>query len=592
MSFIDGEKAAVPRLRRTICCLAIVLCSIAALAQKPDSQDFVHTTAEPGIRGGRLVIGLRSEPKTLNPVTATDLFSRDVIRRMMADLIHINRYTQKTEPALAKSWTASPDGKQFTLQLRHGILFSDGAPFDADDVVFSFKVYLDEKLHSAQRDLLIVSGSPVAVEKLGPYTVRFTFPTSYSVGDRFFDSVAMLPQHLLKTAYAQGKIAESWTVNTPPELIAGLGPFRLKKFIAGDRIILERNPYYWKVDSKGQQLPYLDELTFLAVPNSEAEVVRFKAGDTQVINGLNGENFVALLKDEKAGHYKLADAGPSLEYNFVLFNQNADVPGKNPVIAAKQKWFNDVRFRRAVSSALDRDSIVRLVYRGRGMPLMTHVTAGTKLWVNEKIPVPKQSIPLSKQYLQSAGFSWKSDGSLVDSSGQPVEFTLMVSSSNAARNQMATLVQDDLKQIGMKVSVVPMDFRAMVDRLQQSHDYEAALLGFGGGDADPNSSLNVLMSNGDSHLWNLGQKKPATPWEAEIDQLMEKQLVTRDYHERKKMYDRVQQILAEQLPMICLASPDVLVGAREGLGNFLPAVLEHYTLWNAEELFWRSSGHK
>jgi peptide/nickel transport system substrate-binding protein len=580
----------VLRLRKTISWLVVVLWFAAAFAQKPDQQDFFHTTSETGSRGGRLVIGLRSEPKTLNPVTATDLFSRDVIRRMTADLIHINRYTQKTEPALAKSWTASPDGKQFTLQLRHGIRFSDGAPFDADDVVFSFKVYLDERLHSPQRDLLIVSGAPVAVEKLGSYTVQFTFPTSYSVGDRFFDSIAMLPQHLLKTAYAEGKIAETWTVNTAPEMIAGLGPFRLKKFIAGERIILERNPYYWKVDSKGDQLPYLDELTFLAVPNSEAEVVRFKAGDTQVINGLNGENFVALSKDEKTGHYQLADAGPSLEYNFVVLNQNTDVQGKNPVIAPKQKWFSDVRFRRALSFAVDRDSIVRLVYRGRGMPLTTPVSAGIKLWMNEKIPVPKQSIALSKQYLQSAGFSWKPDGALVDSSGQPVEFTLLVSSSNAARNQMATLVQDDLKQVGMKVSVVPMDFRAMLDRLQQSHDYEAALLGFGGGDADPNSSMNVLMSNGDSHLWNLGQKKPATPWEAEIDQLMEKQLSTRDYHQRKKMYDRVQQILAEQQPIICLASPDVLVGAREGLGNFQPAVLEHYTLWNVEELFWRSSG--
>jgi peptide/nickel transport system substrate-binding protein len=580
----------VLRLRKTISWLVVVVCFLAASAQKPDQQDFFHTTSETGIRGGRLVIGLRSEPKTLNPVTATDLFSRDVIRRMMADLIHINRYTQKTEPSLAKSWTASPDGKQFTLQLRHGIRFSDGAPFDADDVLFSFKVYLDEKLHSPQRDLLIVSGVPVVVEKLGPYTVRFTFPSSYSVGDRFFDSLAILPRHLLEKDYADGKIAETWNLNTPPEKIVGLGPFRLKKFIAGDRVILERNPYYWKVDSKGQQLPYLDELTFLAVPNSEAEVVRFKAGDTQVISGLNGENFAALLKDEKAAHYKLADAGPSLEYNFVLLNQNTDVQGKNPVVAAKQKWFNDVRFRHAISYAVDRDSIVRLVYRGRGMPLITHVTAGTKLWVNEKIPVPKQSISLSKQYLQSAGFSWKPDGALVDASGHPVEFTLLVSSSNAARNQMATLVQDDLKQVGMKVSVVPMDFRAVIDRLQQSHDYEATLLGFGGGDADPNSSINVLMSNGDSHLWNLGQKKPATPWEAEIDQLMEKQLSTRDYHQRKKMYDRVQEILAEQQPFICLASPDVLVGAREGLGNFQPAVLEHYTLWNVEELFWRTSG--
>jgi peptide/nickel transport system substrate-binding protein len=568
----------------------MVLYCLAAAAQKADQRDYLHSTAAPGRPGGRLTIGMRSEPKTLNPVTAGDLFSRDVIRRMTADLIHINRYTQKTEPALAKSWTASADGRQFTLQLRRGIRFSDGVPFDADDVVFSFKVYLDEKLHSSQRDLLIVSGVPVAVEKLGQYAVRFTFASSYSVGDRFFDSIAILPRHLLEKDYNDGKIGEDWSLNTPPEKIAGLGPFRLKKFVAGERIALERNPNYWKIDSKGQPLPYLDELVFLAVPNVDAEVVRFKAGDTQVINSLNGENYVALAKDEKSGHYKLQDAGPSLEYNFLVFNQNSDVGARNPAVAAKQKWFDDVRFRQAVSAAIDRDSIVRLVYRGRGMPLITHVTAGTKLWINDKITVPRQSLELSKQYLRSAGFTWKPDGALVDGSGHPVEFTLVVSATNAARSQMATLVQDDLKQLGMKVAVVPMDFRAMLDRVMQSHDYEAALMGFGGGDSDPNSSMNVLTSTGETHIWNLAEKKPGTPWEAEIDQLMEKQLITRDYRGRKKMYDRVQQIMAEQQPIICLASPDVLVGAQQGLENFQPAILEHYTLWNVEDLYWGSAG--
>src|SRR5436305_4972024 len=135
----------------------------------------------------------------------------------------------------------SPDGKQFTLQLRRGLQFSDGSPFDADDVVFSFKVYLDENVHSPQRDLLIVGGKPMTVEKLDTYTVRFTFAEPYASAERVFDSLAMLPRRLLEKNYAEGKISQAWSLNVVPDKIAGLGPYRLKFFMPGQRLIVERN---------------------------------------------------------------------------------------------------------------------------------------------------------------------------------------------------------------------------------------------------------------------------------------------------------------------------------------------------------------
>jgi peptide/nickel transport system substrate-binding protein len=138
----------------------------------------------------------------------------------------------------------------------------------------------------------------------------------------------------------------------------------------------------------------------------------------------------------------------------------------------------------------------------------------------------------------------------------------------------------------MQVRVVPLEFRSFVQRVTQSHDYEAAIMGLATGDVDPNGDMNVWMSDGATHLWNLGEKKPATPWEAEMDALMRQQLTTVDFKARKKMYDRVQQIVADQLPVICLASPNILVGAKKPLQNFRPAILEHYTLHNVEELYW------
>ena len=572
------------------CALAALLC----LAPRPAfaQPDLLRTASEAGTPGGKLVIAQRSEPRTFNPVTAIDQNAQGVNARMMADLVHINRATQKTEPALAKSWTISKDGTQITVKLRRGLRFSDGAPFDADDVVFSYNIYLDEKVHSPQHDPLIIRGKPMVVEKIDAYTVRFTFPAPYSVAERVFDSVAILPRHLLEKDYQEGKIAQAWALNTPPEKIAGLGAFRLKQVVPGERIVLERNPYSWKVDSKGQKLPYLDELTFIVVPTQDAQVIRFQAGDSQIISGLSADNYSALESQQRSRHFQLYDAGPGMEYNFLMFNLNDDTEGRLPEIARKQKWFRDVRFRQAVSAAIDRQGIVRLVYHNRAVALATHVSPGNKRWFNSAIPTTTRSLPQARELLKAAGFSWKPDGTLVDSAGQPVEFTIVVSSSNTQRTQIATLVQDDLKQIGITAHVATLEARSATDRLLNSHDYEAFVLGLVTGDADPNSDLNLLMSNGQTHIWNFGEKTPATPWEAEIDQLMQKQLVTLNYQQRKKIYDRVQEVLAQQLPLVYLVSPNILVGAQEDLGNFRPAIIEQYTFWNADELFWHTPAGK
>jgi peptide/nickel transport system substrate-binding protein len=559
----------------------------ASAARPPDGEELMLTNGPVGHRGGRLVLALRSEPKTLNPVLAEDAASQEVIRCVTADLIDINRETQKTEPALAKSWSVSRDGKQYTLHLRQGIRFSDGQPLTADDVVFSFQLYLDEKIDSPQRDLLIVGGKPITVEKIDSDSVRFTLAQPYAAADRLFDGFAILPQHLLESAYRGGTFSQTWNVSMPPIQFAGLGPFRLKEYVPGERIVLERNPYYWKQDRSGNRLPYLTEIVFLFVSSEDSQAIRFQAGDTDILDRFSAENFAVLAKQQAARHYHLDDLGPGLEYNFLFFNLNDLGPKVSPDIARGQIWFQDVRFRQAVSAAIDREAIVRLVYNGRATPIWTQVTPGNRLWIDPGILHPPRSLAHARDLLKGAGFSWKNDGTLVDSKGSPVEFSMLTSSSNAQRVKIATLIQNDLSQLGMNVHVVSLEFHAMVDRLLNSHDYEAAIMGLASGDADPNAEINVWMSNGETHLWHPNESKPATPWEAEIDRLMQQQLVTLDYAKRKRLYDRVQEIVAEQLPVICLVSPNILVGASDRVGNFQPAILEPYTLWNIDQLYVR-----
>lgn len=529
-------------------------------------------------------MALRSEPKTLNPVLAVDEPSREVLRCLNADLIDINRDSLRTEPALAKSWNVSPDGKQYTLHLRRGIRFSDGQPFDADDVIFTFRVYLDEKIHSPQRDLLVIGDKPIEVEKIDAYTVKFTLAKPYAAAERIFDGIAILPRHLLEATYRAGKFSEAWSLSASPSQLAGLGPFRLKEYVPGQSVVLEKNPFYWKEDKSGKRLPYLDEMHFIFVASEDAQVIRFEAGDTDVLSRFSAENFAVLQREEAAKGYHVTDLGAGLEYNFLFFNLNDMASKSKPEIARKQAWFQDLRFREAVSNAIDRNGIVRLVYGGRATPIWGQVTPGNKLWVDAALPHPQRSLDHARELLRSAGFSWKSDGSLVDAHGMPVEFSIVTSSSNAQRTKMATLIQDDLSHLGMNVHVVPLEFRAMVDRLLNSYDYEAAIMGIVSGDADPTSEMNVWDSDGETHLWNLSGK-PAAPWEAEMDKLMREQEVTLDYAKRKQLYDRVQEIVAQNLPVICVVSPDILVAARNRVGNFSPAILDPYALWNVDELY-------
>ncbi len=339
---------AIARLALVVCLFAATSFAVAP-APQPVSQgeELARVEGLTGRYGGRVVVGQRSEPKTLNPVTATDAVSREVFERLHADLISINRSTQKTEPALAKSWKISPDGRSFTLALRKGIRFSDGHPFDADDVVFSFTVYLDEAVGAPQRDLLLIDNKPLTVVKLDQYTVRFTLPRPYAAAERLFDSFAILPRHILEKQYRDGKFVQAWPLNTPPAEVVGLGPFRVKQYWPGQRIVLERNPYYWKADRDNRRLPYLDELVFLFVGSEDAQVMRFEAGETDLINRLSSENYVLLSKEQSTMRSQLADLGPSLEYNFLVFNQN-DLSGKKlDAIARKQTWFQDLKFRQA-----------------------------------------------------------------------------------------------------------------------------------------------------------------------------------------------------------------------------------------------------
>ncbi len=347
----------------------------------------------------------------------------------------------------------------------------------------------------------------MSVEKLDSLHVRFRLAQPYAAAERIFDSLAILPRHLLEKPWHEGKLSEAWSLNAAPGEIAGMGPFRLKEYVPGEKIVLEKNPYYWKTDRNGTRLPYLDQLEF------RVRAVR-RRPDTSV-HQRRSRHF------EPRGSPKLRDAapatrapkptssmtpGPGLEYNFLFFNLGTVDAQRFPEIAARQAWFRDVAFRQAISAAVDRDAIVHLVYGGRAAALWGHVTPANRLWLNTTLPKPPQSLERARRLLKDRGFHWTADGTLVDSTSKPVEFSIVVSSSSPERAQMATVIQEDLKKLGLHVQVVSLEFRALIDRVLNSRQYEACILGLVSGDADPNPEMNVWLSSGGSHLWNPNQE--------------------------------------------------------------------------------------
>ena len=535
--------------------------------------------------GGRLIVTAGPEPQTLNPVLAQDSSSLTILRPIMADLIQINRQSHETEPALASSWQISEDGRRLTLTLRQDVLFSDGHPFDADDVVFTLAVIQDQDVGSPYRERLAIDGQAIVARKIDPHTVEFDLGKPYASAARLFDSIPMLPKHLLEERYESGELAAAWTLDTEPNRIAGLGPFRYKHYVRGERLVLERNPHYWKTDAAGTALPYLDELVFLFIASSDDQVDSFQNGDIDVLDHFEAESFAVLEREQARRGHTVYDLGPGLTFEFLFFNLNA-LPGNAPDIAAKQAWFRQKAFRQALSAAIDREKISRLVYGGRGTPIWSHVTSGNRRWFNANVPQDGRSLERARTLLRSEGFSWQ-DGALIDAEGERVAFSIVTSANNDNRFQMMARIQQDLGQLGIDVQLKLVEFQALLDRLFNSYDYEACLLGLGGGDVDPNGMMNVLQSSGRLHLWNPGQREPVAPWEADLDRLMARQAASLEPAERKAIYDRVQELVAEHLPLIPLVSPNVLVGARSNLGNFRPAILGPRSLWNVEELYWK-----
>jgi peptide/nickel transport system substrate-binding protein len=508
--------------------------------------------------GGQLHFCLHGEPKTFNPILVDDEAAENIRYLTGGVLIRLNRQTQAMEPALATSWEISRDRKTITFHLRKGVHFSDGTPFTSEDVAYTVKLLMDPQTHSPTGDAFRSGEGAVDVKTPSPDVVSITFPEAIAGLDRLFDQVAILSAH------------------SPKKEMAVLGPFFVAEYKAGSYVLVQKNPNYWKHDAQGNQLPHLDSIRLDIQRNRDIELLRFRKGELQLIYRLDAEQFEHLKHDDPA---VTRNAGTGLDAEQLWFNQAPSAP----LPEYKRAWFHSTGFRQAVSSAINREDLCRIVYSGYAKPAYGPVSPANHFWFNAALKEPKYDPKNALAVLMHAGFKYENE-TLKDAAGNRVEFNLITNSGNPAREKMATMIQQDLSQLGIKVNVVTLDFPSLIERMTRTFDYDACLLGLVNTDLDPDSQMTVWLSSGENHQWNPNQKTPATPWEAEIDKLMREQASAATDKERKATFDRVQEIVAEQQPFIYLVNKDVLLAVSPSVIGAAPAVLSPQAFWNAEML--------
>ena len=502
-------------------------------------------------------LSIRSDPKTFDPLLAADDASETVRYITGGVLLRFDRATHQMRPELAETWRVTDGGRRIEFVLRKGVRFSDGTPFDAADVAATVSRLNDRSLRSGIADTFRSAKGVIQIQRTGADRIALTFPTAVAGLESLFDQLAVQSSR------------------SPKREAAVLGPYVVADYKAGQFVLLRRNQHYWKRDVRGGKLPYADTVRLDILASRDIELLRFRRGELDAIDKVEPDVFERLRKQMPK---EAMDVGPSLDSEVLWFNQAPQAP----LAAHKRRWFESRVFRRAVSAAINRNDIVRVVYRALAHPAAAYVSQSNRQWWHSGLKPHPFSPAEALQSLEKEGFRLKGR-QLIDRDGNPVQFSLITNSSSRSRTQIAAMVQQDLIKIGVQVNVVPLEFGSLIERITQTSNYEACLLGFTNVEPEPNTQVNVFLSSGNLHAWYPAQSAPATAWEAEIDQLVRKQAGA-PHAVRKQAFDRIQEILWTEAPVLFLVHPHVLIAVSQNLSNVASSPLPPRIYWNIEQI--------
>ncbi|MBH8554290.1 ABC transporter substrate-binding protein [Nostocaceae cyanobacterium CENA357] len=546
----------------------------------------------------QLVSSILSDPKTFNYPLSSEV--PNIFGLTYEGLTNQNPITGKFEPSLAESWEISEDNLRFVFTLREGLKWSDGQPLTVDDVVFTFNdIYLNEAIPTDARDILRIGESRALpkVRKIDDRRVEFTAPEPFAP---FLGTVGLpiLPAHALeksiKTKDQEGKpiFLTKWGVDTPPEEIIVNGPYKLERYDTSQRIVFQRNPYYWRKGPQGKSQPYIERTVWQIVESTDTSLLQFRSGGLDTV-GVSPDYFSLLKRQEKQGNFKIYEGGPATGTSFVLFNLNKGKRDGKPLVdPVKSRWFNTVEFRQAVAYAIDRQTMINNTFRGLGKPQDSPISVQSPYYLSpqEGLKTYDYNLEKSKELLRKAGFKSNAQGQLLDAQGNRVRFTLLTNAGNKIREAMGAQIKQDLSKIGIQVDFTPLAWNTYTDKLANTLDWDASLLGLTGG-LEPNDGANVWSPEGGLHMFNqkpqAGQKPiqgwEVAPWEAEIGRLYIQAARELDETKRKEIYAKTQQITQENLPFIYLVNPLAMSAVRDRFEGINYSALGG-AFWNIYEI--------
>ena len=542
--------------------------------------------AETPVRGGTLTSSLRSEPRSFNRL-AVNAFPTDLYFILtQGKLVRINRATQEVEPSLAEKWDESPDHRTFTLTLREGVTWSDGTPFTSADVLFSLQAIYDPKTASALAAALTVDGKPLAATAPDARTVVITYPAPFGPGIRLLDNLYLAPKHKLQAALDAGTFAQAWNAATPPADLVSIGPFQLARYEPGQRLVLERNSHYWKKDAAGQPLPYIDSLVLEIIPDQNAELVRLQAGGIDTMQQPTRPEDIATLRPLAAsGKLQLIELGVTTDPDALIFNLRPAKWGADP----RGAWMARKEFRQAISHAVDREAFANTVYLGAAVPIWGPVTSGNARWFSPNVKRYPPSLDTARALLAGLGLQNRdADEWLEDDKGAEARFTILTIRGSTSLERSAAVLRDDLRKVGVAVDIEALEQGAAIQQMLKGQ-FDAIFIFFSASDLDPSMNKDFWLSSGGSHMWNPGQARPGTEWEARIDQLMVQLASAVDPAERKRLFNEVQGVFAENLPVLYFVAPRLYMGVTTRVGGITPSILRPQLLWNADSMWVKPS---
>jgi peptide/nickel transport system substrate-binding protein len=578
--FINFRRLRLPVILAAITALTVAACNPANFrtqaAEKPP-----------------LILSILSDPKTFNYALSQE--SPNIFPYTFVGLTTQNPISGEIEPELAESWKISDDGLRFVFTLRDNLKWSDGKPLTAEDVVFTYnQIYFNKEIPTDTKDGFKIgeSGQLPKVRKLDERRVEFTLPEPFRP---FLQNMGtpILPAHALResveTKDSQGKplFLQKWSVDTPVDEIVTNGPYKLGRYNTTQRVVFEKNPYYWKKDK-----PLIGKVNWEIVESQDTSLLQFRSGSLDYI-GVTPDYFSLLKKEEKRGNFKIENGGAATGTSFVFFNLNKGKRDGKPLVdPVKSKWFNTKEFRQAVAYAIDRETMINNTFRGLGQTQNSPISVQSPYYLSPKegLKVYDYNLDKARELLKSVGFKYNSQGQLLDSEGNRVRFTLLTNSGNKIREAMGAQIKSDLSKIGIQVDFTPLAWNTYLDKVSNTLDFEMALLGLTGG-LEPNDGANVWKPEGGLHMFNqkpqAGQKPikgwEASPWEKEIARLYVKAAQELDEEKVKTIYAETQKITQENLPFIYLVNPLSLGAIRNNIeGTKFNAIGGAF--WNIDEV--------